>query len=157
MNRSLIIGIGNTLRGDDGAGVYAAERISPELPDTDVVLTQELHPELADRIREYANVLFIDASLRTRRPVITILDPDAETPHPSSHALSPEGLLSLCRSTYQSLPRCAVLIEIPAFDCDLGEKMTEATERMVDLCVGLVPEILAGKSVEKVSFGPDRI
>jgi hydrogenase maturation protease len=157
MNRSLIIGIGNTLRGDDGAGVYAAERISPDLPDTDVILTQELHPEFADRIRNYANVLFLDASLRTRRPVVTILDPDAETPRPSSHALSPEGLLSLCRSTYHTLPLRAVLIEIPAFDCDLGETMTEATERMVDLCVDLVPEILAGKGGEKVSSGPDRI
>jgi hypothetical protein len=35
--------------------------------------------------------------------------------------------------------------------------MTEATERMVDLCVDLVPEILAGKGGEKVSSGPDRI
>jgi Ni,Fe-hydrogenase maturation factor len=83
--------------------------------------------------------------------MVTILDPDAVTPRPSSHALSPEGLLSLCRSTYHTLPRRALLLEIPAFDCDLGETMTEATERMVDLCVGLVPEILEGKGGENIS------
>lgn len=145
MTRTLIIGFGNTLRGDDGAGVRAAERIAAEVPGAEVQTAQELQPELAELMSTYQRVVFIDASLRTTTLVVTPLEPSVVSSLSGTHAVTPEGLLALCGALYRVLPRQTMLIEIPAFACALGESMTEATARMVDRCVACVADILAGR------------
>jgi hydrogenase maturation protease len=143
VKRTLIIGLGNTLRGDDGAGVRAAERLAAEFPRADLALTQGLHPELAERMNGCHTVLFIDASVDVHRLAVALLDPPASPTAPGTHTVSPEELLAVCARLFPSPPLQTFLIEIPAFSCDFSEHMTPATERMVDLCVELLGEFLA--------------
>ena len=62
--KTLIIGIGNTLRGDDALGRIAAERVLDAVDSQKVrVISQcALTPELAAEIAEVALVIFLDAS-----------------------------------------------------------------------------------------------
>ncbi len=62
MNRTLIIGFGNTLRGDDAAGVAAAALLTPQADGCDVLTLQTPGPELAETLARYETIIFMDAS-----------------------------------------------------------------------------------------------
>ncbi len=63
----LVIGYGNTLRGDDGAGCYVAERLCAlnHEPGLKVLSLHQLTPELAQPVAEAGLVIFIDASIQS--------------------------------------------------------------------------------------------
>ena len=62
MHDILVIGYGNTLRGDDAAGVRAAEMLQSRMADLDVVTVTDLSIELAAPMAHHDQVIFIDAS-----------------------------------------------------------------------------------------------
>lgn len=135
----LVIGYGNTLRGDDGAGVYAAERIA-SLHRTIEVLTQtELTPELAEKMANYERVVFIDAGINAADVEWRAVSADDERSDIPSHALTPQHLASLCVALYGKAPMVE-LIEIPAKEFELGERLSPHTERMVERCLRLFEE-----------------
>ena len=63
MMKTLVIGYGNMLRCDDGAGPQAADRIAATYPHIDCLSLTELTPELAETVSHYDRVLFVDASV----------------------------------------------------------------------------------------------
>jgi hydrogenase maturation protease len=144
VSRPVVIGFGNTLRKDDGAGVYAAERVAAEVGGVDVFVLQELTPELALSLSGRDLVVFVDASTRASELTIRTVAGASGARHPD-HALLPDDIVSLCGGLFPPAPRSVLSIEVPAFDCAFGETMTPAAERMVDLCVDLIRDILSGK------------
>jgi len=62
--KALIIGYGNTLRGDDGFGWRAAEQLaaSHSIGDVEVQTQHQLTPELAQTMSEADTVVFLDAA-----------------------------------------------------------------------------------------------
>lgn len=146
MTKTLIIGFGNTLRRDDGAGVAAAERLARDCPEADVLTVQELHPELAERLAQCGLVLFLDASVRTSTLSVTRVSPANSMQGAEGHVLSPAGTIALCSGLYGHIPEEALLVEIPAFECGFGETMSSGTLRMVDYCVQILSELLTGET-----------
>ena len=64
MKRTFVIGYGNSLRGDDGAGPEVARRVMAlDLPDAEVLEAHQLLPEHAEMISHYERVVFVDASV----------------------------------------------------------------------------------------------
>lgn len=62
--KTLVIGYGNPLRGDDALGHAAAEAIaSLQIPNVEVIRVHQLLPELCDNIKNADRVLFIDAAI----------------------------------------------------------------------------------------------
>jgi hydrogenase maturation protease len=60
---TLVIGCGNVLRGDDGAGHVAADAVAGwEMPGVSVLKVHQLVPELIDDLERAERVLFIDAA-----------------------------------------------------------------------------------------------
>src|SRR6516162_7751336 len=60
----LVIGYGNTLRGDDGVGPRVAEAIGNlRLPGVRALICPLLTPELADPISRVEKVIFVDAAV----------------------------------------------------------------------------------------------
>jgi len=141
VRRTLIVGIGNTLRSDDGAGVWAAARIAEGVPEAQVISLRELTPDLAERLEGKDLVLFLDASARASRVQVTPLDAGQGTGLADTHRLTPEGILRLANILYGWEGK-AELVEIPAFDCQLGEKTSSETLEMIDQAVHLVSAIL---------------
>ena len=141
MSTPLVIGYGNTLRGDDGAGVVAAELIRGRNMGVDVITVHELQPELAEAIASRSDVVFVDASITTPRLTIRALQPGNTTAQ-GSHLLSPEQLLTLAKSLYGGCPAAAFLMEIPAVQFEFGEFLSEEVARSVAKCPEALEAIL---------------
>ena len=150
MTTTIVIGYGNTLRRDDGAGVAAAERLARDFPGANVRTAQELHPELAEQLASCALAVFIDASVRTTNVCVTRVFPGGSTHGAEGHALSPAGLLALCSALYGHAPEEAILVEIPALECGFGETMSAETARMVDRSVHIISELLQGVTTPEI-------
>jgi hydrogenase maturation protease len=136
---TLVIGYGNTLRDDDGAGVRAAERIAELHHDVDVVTMHELTPELAEKMAGYDRVVFIDASVNAVDVEWRTVRADDERSDIRSHALTPQRLTRLCVELYESAPTVE-LVEIPASEFVLSERLSAPTEKMITRCVRMFEE-----------------
>jgi hydrogenase maturation protease len=105
----LVIGIGNSLRGDDGVGALLAEQVGGRS-------VQQLTPELAAELAELETVLFIDAWLAPAgaAPRIAAISLAAGAAGaPDSHRLEPAQLLAISQALYGRAP-AAHLLQVPA-------------------------------------------
>ena len=150
MSGPVVIGIGNTLRRDDGAGVEAARRIARAFPDAPVITAQGLQPEMAEAVASSDVAVFIDASVRTSAVRVTRVSTGGDAPAGDLHAVTPGGMMAIVQQLYGSAPREALLVEIPAFECGFGEVMSERTLRMIDASVQLVAELLRGETTPEI-------
>lgn len=124
--RVVLYGIGNDLRGDDGAGVRVASALEGRVPWR-VRIVHGLTPELADELAEVDVALFVDADA----------DPCLQRPtwrrHGSAggratapltgHALDVPSLLTLTAWLHERAPVAATL-SLPARSFDLGETLS---------------------------------
>src|SRR5580692_9704194 len=64
MPRVLLVAYGNPLRSDDGVAWHAADLLSRKIPESEVEILclHQLGPELAETVRHFELVLFLDAS-----------------------------------------------------------------------------------------------
>lgn len=125
--KTLVIGYGNTLRGDDGVGYWLAERLAEwgsgavrALPCQQ--LTLELAAELVSRDR----VIFADASL-PQNPVKPLrlerLKGRLNSTGILSHYSQPGQLLTLSQQLYGFQP-IAYTLTLPAQQVDYGEQLS---------------------------------
>jgi hydrogenase maturation protease len=146
-NQALVIGIGNCLRSDDGAGIRVAEALEARATGLQVVLCDQLTPELAEAISQARAVLFIDAQIRdaseptAQAPVGAHLQPlEASTlGDPSGHALTPPRLLALSAALYGPCPPAWQLL-IPGEQWKVGDQLSAHTAAA---CRNAVPVALA--------------
>lgn len=160
--RVLIIGFGNTLRRDDGAGAVAARRLlaDPRLDRSDVEVREayQLLPEMSLDLAEATLVVFVDADARGLPGSIAIheIDPAASARDDadargeagaSSHHVGGGELVALASALSGRTP-AAVAIGIGVADLEMGEGLSPAVEaalpRVVDIVADLVEEHLAG-------------
>lgn len=142
MNRTLVIGYGNTLRGDDGAGICAAERAAGRFPGVDILTVHELQPELVETMSRYPDVIFLDAAVEGSGIRADIIEPATDHRPVGSHAHSPATLLSLCRNLYGRAPERSLLIAIPGQNFEFGEQLSPFTEMMVEEAIEEVGHFL---------------
>jgi hydrogenase maturation protease len=142
MSETLVIGYGNTLRSDDGAGIHAAELIAARFHGIDCISVQELGPDLAESIAKYQQVIFIDAGIGSSGITTTMVEALVETSHPLTHTHAPDALLGLCWQVYGTLPASAYLIELPAFNFAFGENLSLQTADAVEECTTIVATLL---------------
>src|SRR5260370_9175259 len=116
MPHTLIIGYGNALRGDDGAGYIVAELLRDRIhdPEVEIFSQHQLTPELMEPIAHSARVIFIDASVSGRAGKVNRI-PLHPAPACSrfTHHVTPESLLAGPQSLYGHTPH-APLSTIPA-------------------------------------------
>jgi len=117
MGQALVIGFGNSLRGDDGVGLHLAA-IATEISSSRVRAVAQLTPELAPELAAAARVLFIDAWQQAgATPQLQRLEPDGQVPA-FSHQLSPLQLLALSSALYGAQPIAHQLL-VPASRMEL--------------------------------------
>lgn len=122
--RVLVIGYGNTLRGDDAVGPILADRLRQDGDAEQVaVLTfHQLTPELASDLAACDRVVFIDASREIAAGEIQcrLLTPRPGESASLVHFLGPEQLLDLARLVYGRAP-AAYLVSVGALHFDFGD------------------------------------
>ncbi len=123
MKRTVIIGIGNSGRQDDGLGWTFLEEIEQKWPDLYTLeYRYQLQIEDAELISHYERVLFVDADLNQHkrgfefRPVPALPGTSFTT-----HEMSPGNVLDLCQKIYTKSPDCFILaISGVSFELELG-------------------------------------
>ena len=138
----LVIGYGNTLRGDDGVGPRVAEAIEKlNLPGVRTLVCQQLSPEYADPVSRAHTVVFVDAAVDAPREVrLRKLEP-GESSQLMAHAANPRTMLALARDVFGHAPQ-AWWLTIPAMKLDFSETLTpeaqrgfaEAVKKIQELC-----------------------
>ncbi len=136
--QSLIIGYGNTLRGDDGVGPRLAETVAGlEWHGIQALSCALLTPELAEPISRSKRVVFVDASVEVPREVrFRPLQP-ADSSQILAHAADPRTLLALARDVFGHVPE-AWWLTIPADDLGIGETLSPKAQQGLDAALGML-------------------
>ena len=131
----LVIGYGNTLRGDDGVGPRAAEAVeSLHLPDVQALVCQQLSPEHADPIARARVVIFVDAAVDAPREVqLCKLEP-AGTSQLMAHAADPRTMLALARDVFGRAPE-AWLLTIPIETLEFSDALSPVAQAGLEQAV----------------------
>ena len=134
----LVIGFGNPLRADDGAGWQIADQIAKLAGDSAKVFSvHQLTPELAEPISGADFVVFIDASYEGQPGTWTCetIRPDPNPSHRLTHYFTPANLLSYTRAVFGFNPK-ALLVSVAGRSFDYSEGLSPTVS-------AIVPEIVA--------------
>ncbi len=138
MSKTLVIGYGNTLRSDDGIGVWIADRIDAlHLPNVDVRTCHQLHLELVPDFIEYERVILIDAGVSGEPIAVRTCNPSPALPSSTDHNVSPEVLQQLALELYD------VPIEIHLYtvrgECfDFGSTFSPAVKDRANYALAMI-------------------
>jgi hydrogenase maturation protease len=143
--RTLIIGYGNPLRGDDGFGWHATRCLIPALTgcDVEVLTCHQLTPELAEPLSKCALAVFIDADSQGAPGHIRqrAIRAPAHEAAAFTHTCTPSSLLTDAKKLYGKRPQ-GVAITVGAETFAYGETLSPVVEgaltRVTDLVCGLV-------------------
>lgn len=124
----LVIGYGNTLRGDDGVGPRVAEAVGAlRLPGVRTLICQQLSPEHAAPISLAQTVIFVDAAVDAPQEVqLRRLEP-SDTSQLMAHAADPRTMLALSRDVFGQVPQ-AWWLTIPAVKLEFSERLSEEAQ-----------------------------
>ena len=153
----LVIGYGNTLRSDDGAGQIVANQIATwQLPNVQSLAVHQLTPELAENIANSDTVIFVDAVISAKQNSekieIKTLKCDRgacagrnRKYSNSGHTENPRSLLYLSKIIYNKSP-LAYWVLIPAINFDFGEQITSITEQGITQALKTIKKIIGSNN-----------
>lgn len=138
----LIIGYGNSLRGDDGVGSFVAHEFARRHLDVEVLTPHQLLPELVEPIGRADCVIFIDAGIDGQPGAITCCPVE---PHSDavlfSHITTPAGLLAGAGELFGHTPD-TWLITITGQDFDFGEQFSVPVQQAIPSVLKLLQDII---------------
>ena len=134
----LVIGYGNTLRGDDGVGPRVAEAVAQlSLPSVRTLVCPMLTPELADPISRAQSVIFVDAAVDAPNEIQWRQLQPNETSQLMAHAADPRTMLALSRDVFGHVPE-AWWLTIPVVDLSFREQLTPEVQRFSGKAVQMI-------------------
>lgn len=140
---TLVIGYGNTLCGDDGVGVYIAEKLTEAgvPPSVTVITAHQLYPEMAELVSAAERVIFVDARADATPGAVGQIIEERLQPAPADgalvHHIQPGQLLRLTVMLYGSSPP-AELITITGQNFDLGDDFSSLVHAKLPALLSLV-------------------
>lgn len=147
----LVLGLGNPLMGDDGAGLLLLDALREVLPADDRVVLEEggtLGMTLLPLIEDARAVMFLDATHTGEAPGSVVVRCKDELPGFFSHILSPHqiglrevlGAAQLCGT----LPEQLALVGIETESVAFGQETGEAVRKALPEAVRTARQVLAG-------------
>lgn len=147
MNKTLIIGYGNSIRGDDAVGHKAACALMERVEDDDVTVkaAPQLAPEMAHDLADHDLVLFIDATCEGEPGEIRCreLEPDLIPLGEMPHALKPGDLLGLAHQLYDTPPRAMLITvcgDVFRFQETLSEPVKVAFPELIEVVLNIIAD-----------------
>lgn len=129
LDNTLIIGIGNNTRQDDGLGWSFLDQLEEHQFNTDNLLYKyQLMVEDAELISEYETVIFVDANKSHSKNGFCIepVLPASQVAF-STHAVPPNQILNLCETIYNKIPN-AFAVKIDGYEWDIEIGLTKKAE-----------------------------
>jgi hydrogenase maturation protease len=146
--KTLILGYGNTLRKDDGLGVYAALTLAAlTLPvNAEICTYQQLSPELSPILARMDHAIFIDAALASSGEIpgtikTRALQPRTSQPGSITHHFDPETLLAMAGTLYGHAPQ-STLFSVIAASFDLEEGLSPEVTAALPVLIESIKEFL---------------
>lgn len=143
----MVIGYGNPLRGDDGAGWHAAEALAQIVQDEEVQVRacHQLTLELAEPLSRVEQAILIDAR---DGPTPGRVDQQSIQPHADgaggeifSHWVDPRTLLTCAQSLYGSSP-CAVLFTVAGASFECVEELSPPVRAAIPVLLEQVQAVI---------------
>ena len=128
---SLIYGIGNIGRQDDGLGWAFIDWLEEEsiCPKAELMRHYQLHLEDADLISYKKQVLFVDATKALDVESIQLENMQAKMDFSfSSHAISIPSIMATCRQCFEKVPEVQ-LLTIKGYEWELQLGLTEKAKK----------------------------
>ena len=132
---TVVLAIGNTLRGDDGVAAHVADLLGAR-SGLDVRRVHQLTPELAEEIAHATAVVFVDADAGVAEARLERLAP-APKRSAFTHTVSPGELVLLAEKLY-GFQGAAYMCHVPAenfTECDSLSAVAEEGARAAAQCV----------------------
>jgi hydrogenase maturation protease len=142
---SLIIGIGNPLRSDDGLGWAVTEQLSLDCNTTcDIQNVYQLTPELAQSMAVVNLVIMIDANHEGEPGELHIrtLSLSAQPSAVGTHYTTPEELAALTAIVYGQCPP-VVVVTMTGANFSIGEQFSTIIARRIPLICDAVRQLCA--------------
>ena len=144
-----IVGIGNNLLTDDGAGIHVLERIARQSPDDDLACIDggTVGLALLDRLSNLHGLIALDAMILGKAPgTVTVLEGEAMDAHlrnqrGSVHEVGPSDLMDALRLR-GDLPEHRALIGIEPADMDWGTEPTTPVAAAIPEAAALAQELV---------------
>lgn len=136
--RTLLLGLGNATRGDDGAGwevVCLFELL--KVPGLETRMAQQLGPELVEEWGAWGRVVIVDAAVAETQVKLVKVGGNGSASAASTHHLTPEALLGLARALGNPCPELYVC-RIPAHRFGFGETFSTDTQDHIHQAVKLL-------------------
>jgi hydrogenase maturation protease len=137
-NNILIVGVGNTLMGDDGIGAYVAARLEEmQLPGVHTVTVQQMTSDLLDEMLQANKTIIVDAAVEGDPVQFYKVEETAPAGASYSHYTSAIQLLKMAQLVYEcnlSVYICAV----GAFDLTLGGTLSPDGKKNADQAVSTI-------------------
>ncbi len=131
---ALVIGYGNPLRQDDGAGWAVVDALEQYCPNLRVksLKAHQLTPELIIEFQGMSLVVFVDAcvSIMSGMVVTWELTPIAVADRGFTHHCKPEHMLHQARELYGARPR-GVMVTIGAERLEFGDDLSPTVQQAV--------------------------
>lgn len=146
MDDVLVIGYGNDLRSDDGAGRWVADRVEGlGLRGVEVRSVSQLTPELTMAIAGRRLVVFVDASVEAGELALDDVEVGGDASDVGgsvmTHHGDPRSLLSLV-DTVGDRPGRVVVVSIPASNLEMGFELSEATRTAAEAAVVAIADLI---------------
>jgi len=153
MTPALLLACGNTLRGDDGLGLWLAAKAQQEIADDQlaVVSTRQFTPEMAEPISTADTVIFLDCSATLVAGRISLRRVFATT-RPArimTHHMTPESLLWMSHQLYGRVPRIAYLITVGGESFKMEECLSDAVRGAAPTVLRMIEEMVKASNAQR--------
>ena len=131
--KCLVIGYGNSLRGDDGIGIKVAEAVAKwQLSNVRSLARHQLTPELAAELAQVDGAIFVDACQIAEINTVELhpLKPST-TFNFKSHLSDPKVLLSFTQALYGKCPQ-AWWVMIPGANFALSDSLSAFAQQGIE-------------------------
>jgi len=132
MQKIIVIGIGNPLCGDDGAGAYLCQLLEDhQTAYLSLIATTQLDASILEELKEIDIAILADASINHDIISIEKINPLETQPSSSSHHIHPALFAQLAEKLY-SLKTVFYTCAIPAKNFEIGHPLSENCKQAVE-------------------------
>ena len=127
-----MIGLGNTLRKDDGVGAYVINKIeSSRSFSCKYLLLQQLSTDLMPSLLSFESILIVDAGVGINTVTWKRITDQYNGSTPSTHHIDISQFVSLAQTLY-NVTLSITVCTIPVYDLSLGEGLSSQTSSFAD-------------------------
>jgi len=135
--KTLILGLGNTIRADDGVGIHIANKLKELHPELEVIEASAAGFRIIDEIIGYNKLILIDSIQTGKKPAgscyILGMDEFKKTMHHTSpHDMSMFEAFEMMKEHTADLPKEVVIYAVEVIDTfTFSEKCTPEVEAAI--------------------------